>query len=200
MTTAEALEYYSRQLIIQYAELTKAKATIKCLTNNSVCDGLIFSLQNAFDLETASGEQLTNIGRIVDVSREIFGLDLTHEFFNFTLYVGTPASNGFNTWATVPDEKLIARWRTDTIYTATDFEMLALIKLKIIYNNYYSSLKNIKEALYATFEGAIDVVDNLDSTITYNISQPYYNVGTIATFLGNIFPKPMGIGISVVQV
>lgn len=200
MTNAETLEYYAQQLIIQYAELPKAKATIKCLVNSATCDGLIFSLQNAFDLNTASGEQLTILGRIVGVPRLIYGLDLTHEFFNFTRYSGTPASNGFNRWTTPTDSMLIARWRTDTSYTTTDFELLALIKLKIMYNNYYTSLKTIKEALYSTFGSLIDVVDNLDTTITYNISQPYHNVATICTFLGNVLPKPMGVGITVVQV
>lgn len=200
MTLNEALVYYSDQLIIQYKELPKATETIQCLANNAVCDGLIFSLQDCFNLDTASGQQLTILGRIVNVPRLIFGLDLSHEFFNFTRYSGTPASNGFNRWTTPNDTFLLSRWRTDTSYTATDFEMLALIKLKIMYNNYYTSLGTIKPALYNLFAGAIDVVDNLDTTITYNFMQPYHNVATICAFLGNILPKPMGVGINVVQV
>lgn len=200
MTLNDALTYYSEQLIIQYRTLSKATQTIKCLTNSAVCDGLIFSLQNTFDLETASGQQLTILGRIVNVPRLIYGLDLTHEFFNFTRYSGTPTSNGFNRWTTPTDTYLLSRWTTTTSYTATDFEMLALIKLKIMYNNYYTSMGTIKPALYDVFAGAIDIEDNLDSTITYNFEQPYHNVASVCDFLGNILPKPMGVGISIVQV
>ncbi len=200
MTLDEALTYYANQLIIQYNSLPKASQTIECLVNNAVCDGLIFQLEDAFNLDTAAGQQLTILGKIVDVPRLIFGLDLGHEFFNFTRYAGIPASNGFNRWTTPNDTMLLSRWRTDTSYTATDFELLALIKLKIMYNNYYTSLGTIKAALYDVFAGDIDIVDNLDFTITYNFKQPYYNVATICTFLGNILPKPMGVGITVVQV
>lgn len=200
MTLQEALDYYADQLIIQYNSLPKASATIKCLVNNALCDGLTFQLQDAFDLNTAAGEQLTILGKIVGVPRLIFGLDLGHEFFNFTRYSGTPASNGFNRWTTPIDTKLISRWRTDTSYTTTDFELRGLINLKIIYNNAYESLGTVKPQLYNIFAGDIDVVDNLDSTITYKVKQPYYNVGVICTFLGNILPKPMGVGITVVNV
>lgn len=200
MTIEEALEFYSSQLIIQYNSLPKATDTIKCLVNNAVCDGIIFQLQDAFNLETASGNQLTILGKVVGVSRLVFGLDLAHEFFNFTRYDGIPDSNGFNRWSTPTDAELISRWRTNTSYTATDFELRALIKLKIIYNNYYTSLKSIKEALYAAFSGDIDIVDNLDMSIEYKIKNPYYNVGIVASFFGNIFPKPMGVAITVTQI
>ena len=200
MTLSEALDYYANQLIIQYAKLPKAEDTIKCLVNNAVCDGLVFSLQDAFNLDTASGQQLTILGKIVGVPREIFGLDLTHEFFNFTRYSGVPASFGFNRFSTPNDTYYISRWQTTASYTTTDFELLALIKIKIIANNNYTSLKTIKEALYEIFEGAIDVVDNLDYTITYNLQSPYHNVGTICDFLDNILPKPMGVGINIINV
>lgn len=200
MTLNEALQYYADQLIIQYKTLPKATDTIKCLANNAVCDGLIFQFPDAFDLELASGQQLTILGKIVGVSRNIFGLDLAHEFFNYSSWAGVPASNGFNSWTTPTDSMLFANWRTDATYVLTDFELRALIRLKIMYNNYYTSLSVIKNALYGVFAGDIDVVDNLDSTITYNVKQPYYNVGTVSGFLGNIFPKPMGIGINIVQV
>lgn len=200
MTLNEALDYYANQLIIQYAKLPKAESTIKCLVNNAVCDGLVFSLQDAFHLDTASGQQLTILGRIVGVPREVFGLDLTHEFFNFTRYSGVPASLGFNRFSTPSDPYYISRWQTTESYTMTDFELRTLIKIKIIANNNYTSLKTIKEALYIIFGGAIELVDNLDCTITYNLQEPYHNVGTICAFLGNILPKPMGVGINIINV
>jgi len=200
MTLNEALRYYSDQLIVQYNKLIKASSTIECLVNNSLCDGLVFSLQNTFNLNSASGEQLTVLGKIVGVPREIFGLDLTHEFFNFTRYSGIPASNGFNRFSTPNDTQYISTYQTTASYTTLDFELLALIQLKIISNNNFTTLFDIKNALYVVFAGDIDVVDNLDYTITYNIKSPYHNVGTICNFLGYVLPKPMGVGITITNI
>ena len=200
MTTQQLLNYYHSQLIIQYNGLPNAQQTIDCLVNCAICDGLIIQLQTAYNLNIAVGNQLTTLGRIVGVPRLIYGLDLTDTFFNFSNWSGLPASVGFNTWPTPSDPNFFAQWQTTTTYTATDFEMLALIKLRIMYNNYYTSLGTIKNALYATFNGGIDVVDNFNTTIAYNFKNPYHNVAAICNFLGNIVPKPMGVGISINQI
>lgn len=197
MTIQEVLDYYQARLIVQYKTMPKAQQTVRCLVNRAFCDGLPLQLQNAFDLQTAVGNQLTIIGRIVGVPRNVFGLDLTHQFFNFTRYSGIPASNGFNRWTTVTDAYLISRWQTNATYVTTDFELRTLIQLRIMYNNYYPSLGKIKNSLYDLYVGKIDVVDNVNSSITYNFQQPYYNVGTICNFLGNILPKPMGVNITI---
>lgn len=196
MTPQEALNYYASQLIIQYNSLPKATGTIKALTNCSVCDDFFFQLQNCFNLSTAVGDQLTIIGRIVGVPRHIYGLDLVDTFFTFTNWNGQPASVGFNSWATPADTDRIASWQSTDIYTPTDFEMLALIQLKIMKNTYYTSLGQIVPSLFSIFGNAISLVDNFDTSITWNFSAPYHNVGTVCQFLGNIVPKPMGVAIS----
>ncbi len=200
MTLQEALDYYVNTLIIQYKTLDKAQQTIECLVNCAYCDGLPLQFNQAFDLDTASGDQLTILGKIVGVPRNIYGLDLVHQFYNFTRFTTRPASNGFARWGSPNSTYLISRWRTSATYVTTDFELRALINLRIIYNNYFKSLGTVKNALYAVFAGSIDIVDNLDYSITYKVTAPYYNVGTICTYLGNILPKPMGVGISVVNV
>ena len=196
MTTSDLLNYYSNLLIVQYNSLPKATQTIKALANCNVCDGFFLQLQSAFNLNTAVGNQLTIIGKIVGVPRNIIGLDLVDTFFTFSNWSGQPASVGFNTWATPTDADKIASWQTNVVYTPTDFEMLALIKLKIITNNRYTSLGQIIPLLYSYFGTSISLVDNFNTSITYNFKSPYHNVGSIASFLGNIVPKPMGVAIS----
>lgn len=196
LTVQQALNYYASQLIIQYNGLPNAAQTIECLANCSVCDGLIFQLQNAFNLGTAIGNQLTIIGKIVGVPRQIYGLNLTSTFFNFSNWSGQPASVGFNNWTTPVDPDQIAQWQTTASYTPTDAEMFALIKLKIIQNNYYESLGYVIPALYGVFGNSISLVDNLNTSITYNFKNPYHNVGSVCSFLGNIVPKPMGVAIT----
>ena len=47
-----------------------------------------------------------------------------------------------------------------------------MIKLKIIFNNTYSSFKNIKEALYAYFAGDIDIIN---PELTPDTTDQYFN-------------------------
>lgn len=197
LTAQQALQYYGNQLIIQYRTLPKATATIQAVANCNICDGFFFTLQNCFNLATATGEQLTIIGRIVGVPRQIQGLDLVDTFFTFSNWNGLPPSDGFNSWALQPvGPDKIASWQTNVIYTPTDFEMTALILLKIIRNNFYNSLGQIDPILFKFFGTAIQLVDNFNRSITWTFKAPYHNVGSVAAFLGNIVPKPMGVAIT----
>lgn len=197
MTPQQILTYYSNLLIIQYNSLPKASQTIQALCNCSVCDEFFLDIQNCFDLTTAQGDQLTIIGNIVGVPRNIYGLDLVDTFFTFTNFSGIPDSVGFNTWANgTPDPDKIASWYSTAIYTPTDFEMLALIQLKIIANTFFTSLGQIIPPLYEIFGNAITLTDNFNTSISYTFANPYHNVGSVAAFLGNICPKTMGVAVT----
>lgn len=190
------LQYYSNLLIVQYRTQTKAIQTIQLMVNQSLCDGLSQELQICFDLDTAVGAQLTILGIIVGVPRNIIGLDLTHTFFSFTDYVGSPASIGFGSYTDVPySNDLFLSYYDDTIYTLTDFEMRSLIKLKILFNNVFSSTKDIVDGLWEIFGNYVSFIDNENMTLTYNVLPPYQNVFTAAKFL-NVLPRPMGVGVT----
>ncbi len=158
MTLEELQEYYADLLIVQYKPKSKAYSTIKLVANQSLCDGLFLEFDVAFNLDTAVGAQLTILGKIVGVPRNVLGLDLNSTFFNFTRYAGTPASVGFNRYATPVDPDYIARWLSNASYVLNDFELNALIRLKIIFNNTFSSFSQLKIALYEVFSGNIDIV------------------------------------------
>lgn len=195
-TDPALLATYSDLLIVQYRTKDKAVQTVQLFVNQALCDGLPQELQHCFDLDTAVGAQLTILGRIVGVPRNILGLDLEHTFFSFTDYVGEPASVGFGSYTDSPySDDLFLSYYTNTIYTLTDFEMRYLIKLKIIFNTVFSSTKDIVERLFEVFGEAVSFVDNQDMTLTYHVLAPYQNVFTAAEFL-NILPRPMGVGVS----
>jgi hypothetical protein len=160
MTLSEILDYYAGLLIIQYKNKTKAKATVKLMVNQSICDDLVQIEETCFDLDTAIGIQLEILGKIVGVERDIYGLDLGHTYFNFTRYIGSPASDGFGRYADYPEEELFYRYNNYAIYSLTDFELRSLIYLKIIFNNKYSSFKNLKESIYAKFSNDIDLAES----------------------------------------
>ncbi len=155
---ADLLQYYKNLIIVQYRVQPRALSTIEVLANCALCDGLPEELRVAFDLNTAVGAQLTILGKIVGVPRNVIGLDLEHSFFSFTDYVGEPASIGFGDYTDDPygNDLFLSYFDTAT-YTLTDSEMRVLIQLAIIYNNIWTSLKQVKDALWAAFLGEINV-------------------------------------------
>ena len=161
MTDPALLTYYADLLITQYRVKTRARDTIKLLANQNLCDGLPQEEMSCYDLDIALGDQLTVLGKIVGIPRAVYGLDLLHTFFNFTRYDGTPASTGFGRYSDVPyGNDLWYRYNNFAIYTLTDFELRTLIRLKVIYNCYGSSFKDIKDGLWYNFHGSIDAIDS----------------------------------------
>lgn len=160
---SDLLQYYKNLSILQYRTGPKALGTIEVLANCATCDGLPEELRYAFNLDTAVGAQLDILGRIVGVPRNLIGLDLEHSFFSFTDYVGEPASIGFGDYTDDPygNDLFLSYFDTAT-YTLTDAEMRVLIRLAIIYNNKWTSLKDVKEALWEAFMGEINIDEGTD--------------------------------------
>ena len=158
MNLTDLQNYYSKLLIIQYAGQPKFQQFIQLVANQSLCDGLFLELQDCFHLDNAVGAQLTIIGKIVGVPRDVFGINPYASYFNFTRATTEPASNGFNRATTPIDTEYFMRAQTNYTYTLTDWQLLQLIYLKIIFNNTYSSWSALKEALFSIFNGAIDIV------------------------------------------
>lgn len=188
------LTYYSNLLIAQYRNAPKMVATVKLLANQSLCDGLPQQLQTCFDLDTAVGNQLTILGEIVGVPRNIFGLDLANTFFNFNSYTSpTTSAIGFGSYTNSPySTSLFRNYFDSATYILTDFQMQQLILLKILYNNTFSSTKNIIDGLWELFGSSVQFVDNKDMTVTYNVQEPYHTVFTVAQYL-NLLLRPMGV-------
>jgi hypothetical protein len=193
MTTEELKEYYADLLIAQYRNKIKARATIGMLAQELSGDVLFLQIRDAFNLETAVGNQLDIIGKIVGVERNIYGLDLTNSFFEFTTYTSSPVGTDLQIYTDAsPGPELISRYRVAATYAMPDFDFRALIKMKIISNTARRSLKEVKEGLYAAFSGGVDVVDNANMFIDFNVQQPYYNMMVVATYI-NILPRPTGV-------
>lgn len=160
---SDLLQYYKNLVIVQYRVQPRALSTVEVLANCATCDGLPDELRVCFDLDTAVGAQLTILGKIVGVPRNVIGLDLEHTFFSFTDYDGEPASIGFGDYTDDPyGNDLFLNYFDTASYTLTDAEMRVLISLAIIYNNIWTSLKDIKDALWSDFAGAINVDESTD--------------------------------------
>ena len=180
MSYQDILDQYAGLLIVQYKTKDKAKATVRLLVNSSVCDGLPLSLQNCFNLDTAFGNQLTILGKVLGVPRDVIGLDLSHQYFTFTNYIGSPASVGFWDYSnTPPDTYHLLDYNYSFSYTMTDFEMAVVLKLAIIQNSGPLTYKNIKNKLWNYFGGQIDIVPTYATgtyfTMTNYVGSPASN-------------------------
>lgn len=68
-TVADIRDYYAGLLIIQYRSKSNASAQVRAMATLLAVDLLPLSVQNAFDLDTAEGVQLDNLGQYAGVSR-----------------------------------------------------------------------------------------------------------------------------------
>lgn len=197
-TDLNVLTEYSNLLTVQYKTKPKMVATTQLLVAQSLCDGLPQQLQTCFNLDTAVGAQLNILGNIVGVPRNIYGLDLSHTFFAYTDYATSLGGLGFGSYTDSPYSSSLFRSYFDSAtYTLTDFEMRSLIKIKILFNNIFSSTKNIVDGLWELFGYNVSFVDNKNMTISYTVVNPYQTVFLAAQYL-NILPRPMGVSLSLV--
>ena len=199
MALADDIKYYQDQLILQYRELFRARNTIGALANCNLCEGLIQSEQEAWNLDTAVGVQLDVIARIVGVKRTMFDSSFRRNYFQFCRaadFASPPAGRvGFGRITDDPYPTALfyrSRYATAVAYTLTDYELRVLIKLKIICNNNPRTTKAITDDLYSLFGADIAMVDNLDMTLTYTFAAKYANVKIAAVAL-KCLPKPMGV-------
>lgn len=198
MTTVEELKtYYANTLIAQYRNKARARETIGAVAQESWCDGLIQQEMVCFDLDVAVGAQLDILGKIVGVARNIYGLDLEHEFFEATDYDDTIAGVDLQRYDDAIDgPEIMLRYRSDAIYALSDFEMRTLIKLKIIFNTVNRSTKDITEAMFSIFGASVEIVDNMDMTMDINVADPYQDIFSVAEYIG-ILPKTMAVAATV---
>lgn len=75
MTNEELKKYYSDLLILQYLNLPRATAMIQTVVEPVIMNQLPVTIQNAFAIGTAVGDQLDIIGKYVGVSRSGNGTD-----------------------------------------------------------------------------------------------------------------------------
>lgn len=209
MTTTEEkvtsiIEYYKNLLIIQYHNKPKAQATIEAVMAEILGDGLAFSLERAFDIDTAVGPALTYVGKYVGVPRTIYGFGISRKYFEFTDYNIPDVTDfiGFRTYDTNPEPGSYFWSYTaeqQVAYELTDEEMRFLISLKIQTNNTISSYSELKRIVYEFFQDDFQVYDNRNMFITIISSLTISQLGLLAITQG-FFPMPACVGTIYLQV
>ncbi len=189
----DTIQYYVERLLWEYQK-PKAQQTIAILVKQALMDGVAWSVQDGFDLNTAVGAQLDTLGKYVGLPRSI-GSPTPLPFFGFVDYLrGNPQNengltdygSGINNLGVFYDYGYNKRAATDLGDVA--YYYMLLFKLRLNVGD--MTLYGIQQALQDVFSGAVRVVDNADMTLDYFVgSNLVIPEGVLVPYL----PKPMGV-------
>lgn len=193
--TEDVKDYYANLLILQYRNKPKASATIKLGAGIYLADGLIFELNDILNLETQQGAQLDLIGQILGVNRQLTGFNIDTDYFSFE------KTNAFGySDASQLSQGLWKQYRNSTasVYALQDYEYRSLLKFKAAYNIRVGSWGALDDLYYRFFGDELNMINNKDLTVTYEVSENVSVALQAAIYLGYIKP-PMGIGYAIVN-
>jgi hypothetical protein len=195
--------YYSDLLLYQYVNLPKARAHIAALAGAAICDFVAFQVKDAFDLDTAVGDQLDVLGQYIGFDRRI-PLVIDRPYWRLADYTtydpGTPLEGLTDyTDASVNSDSVFYRYfmADQATQDLEDEEYRFLLKLKALVNTSDHSLASIVEVLYSFFGTGISLVDNCDMTMVYTVQPGASRLVQLAVSQG-LLPKPAGVGITIV--
>lgn len=192
------VDYYVDRLAFQYRGLPRARAHTAILVKQALGDGLIESVQDAFNLDTAIGAQLDVLGKYIGLSRRI-GDPIPRPFFGFKRAAGGALDNSNGFRSVVDNRNLNVVWYLAGFFGTSntdlsDDQYRAMLKMRVAINNSDMSLASIQQILASFFPGQVTVIDNLDMTLTYNIVP---GLSVSVGVLRQVLPVPMGCSITV---
>lgn len=186
-------EYYADLLILQYRNKPKARETIKLGVDIYTGDGLLLQLADCLNIDIAVGAQLDIIGKILGCPRDVPGINNQTKYFSFHL---DENSLGFSTVGNPSNG--VAKNRNNSIlatYTLNDNEYRQLLKFKAFLNVWRGDMGSMDRALYSVFGDTINLKNNQDMSITYEISEMNTTIEA-AQALG-YFRAPIGVAANI---
>ena len=189
---------YVNLLIKQYWEKPKAAAEIamKASSWRRSFDWLS-SFENEFDLDSATGDRLDIIGRIVGIGRNI-PYSIPKIAFGFD---ENPNSRGFDDLFSPLDDRapfqdLFESASTELVLDDNAYRQF--IRAKIAKNTsgpYLSGndFLSIQDAVINIFGGLAYVTDNYDMTLTLHVSSVFNSVTLDSILKMSLIPKPQGV-------
>jgi hypothetical protein len=186
--------HYKDLLIYQYKGQPKAEAMVDLIADIYYNDNILQDIQDAFFIDTAIGQQLDYIGKVVGIDRNYFGAELKEGvYFAISLEPQDQTTSEKSFQLDIIDGTIV----NDTSFASdsnilNDDEFRFLIKLKIIYNNTDCSMGAIDDALYQYFGNEVQMTSGGDMTMQYWITSQNNKNANIAKRKG-VFPKPAGV-------
>ena len=189
----EVKEYYANLLILQYRNKPKARETIKLGVDIYTGDGLLLQLADCLNIDIAVGAQLDIIGKILGCPRDVPGINNQTKYFSFHV---DEDSLGFSTIGNPSNG--VAKNRNNSIlatYTLNNNEYRQLLKFKAFLNVWRGDMGSMDRALYSVFGDTINLKNNQDMSITYEISEMNTTIEA-AQALG-YFRAPIGVAANI---
>lgn len=186
-------EYYANLLILQYRNKPKARETIKLGVDIYTGDGVLLQLMDILDIDTAVGAQLNIIGKILNCPRNIPGINNQTKYFSFHI---DENSLGFSTIGNPSSG--VTKNRNNSVlavYTLNDTEYRPLLKFKAFLNVWRGDMGSMDRALYSVFGNAVNLKNNQDMSITYEVSE--MNVTIEAAQALGYFRAPIGVAANI---
>lgn len=189
---------YRNLLIKQYWEKTKARAEIDLKAGQwEKTYNWLASFIDEFDLDTAYGDRLDIIGKIVGINR-IVPLVVAKIAFGFD---ENPNARGFDDKFTLISNTAPFANKFEPQYTSlelADNEYRLFIKARIAKNigsPYMAddSGLSMQGAVNTLFNGFAYIVDNFDMTLSLYVS-PQFDIEQLRAIINlNLLPKPQGV-------
>lgn len=198
----DIIEKYVELIILQYNDKPKAAQQIRDYVRGILSDGLILKIRDAFDIDTAIGNQLDILGKYIGIDRN--GQQIAFNFDqNLFSTVDSPSELTLPAYGTVSEAQFplvdshIFNIEDDVTTTQilNDENYRFILKLKIIQNNINHSESAIDSAVNITFGGKL-IPSGSDGQMimTYIVEEDILTSTTIA-FKKGVLPKPMAVGL-----
>lgn len=213
MTLAELIAYYVNCLIIQYAGLPNASASIALIAGTILSDNVVSEIEAAYNIEadlgaTAVGPQLDVIGKYVGVNRYFSAVNYGDYFamVTYSQHAALPTSPpafGFETYATFASDydyngTLIYEDIITSQNALSDASFLTLILLAILRNNSNFSNDSIDTLMWNTFGAAIRPEEGTNTMTMFYFISGQSTTTVQAIIAKKLLPKPMGVGLGIV--
>ena len=161
-------EYYADLLILQYRNKSRARSTVQMGVDIYTGDGVMFQLPDILNIDIAVGAQLDLIGKILGCTRNVPGINVNTKFFSFHI---DENSLGFSTVGNPSYGVVKTRANSNlAVYTLPDEDYRQLLKFKAYLNRMTGKMAGMDEALYECFGNDINLKNNQDLSITYEIT------------------------------
>lgn len=184
----------------------KARSTIELIVRVAVASAIFEQLAICFSIEEASGKTLDMIAENFGLTRNLPIAYNQIPFFqepDYSEVVVQPPYTGFTDYSTTTNYNSVFRRysSTDTMnINPPDDVLKQVILFKVLANKCKGTIEDIISLLKATgLSDYVVIYDNGDRTITYNVNV-YDSLMASIIFALNLFPRPIGIGATLVQV
>lgn len=200
-TVQEIIDYYTNLLIIQYHNQPKARAEIALYIKELLANGILFDIQEGFNIDTAVGVQLDIVGKYVDLDRFYQGQNLNGYFGTVTYdqisYTGQTGFTDYTLGFTKVGQTLIYPDVLSDTLALNDDDFRFLIKLRIIQNNINHSHESIDKVVFDFFgtEAIPDSVGNMQ--MYYFVQAPAPAILLVAA-QKDLLPRPMAVQLALI--